>query len=166
MYIAQTEIFSTSEYRNRFDRGTVKRNMHVRFKNLPTTGGYVKRQISDLRAPELGQLVQLTGTIVKTGPVKLLEGGSTISRFSKSHCTNTNVSLRADWLMQCPDNTNARERGVHRASECTRTPNLTISYLSPAYVHLCRVVDMVEIASIVAMRVNQIKNVYRWSLLR
>jgi len=52
---------------------SVKVNVQVRFMNLPPTQVYNKRLIGEIDAEDVGRLIQLTGTIVKISPIKLLE---------------------------------------------------------------------------------------------
>jgi DNA helicase MCM9 len=53
--------------------GSLKLNTHIRLSTLPHTKVYIKRYISDIAADETGNLLQLTGTVIKTTPIKLLE---------------------------------------------------------------------------------------------
>jgi DNA helicase MCM9 len=53
--------------------GSVKLNCHVRVVSLPPTESICKPTISDIRADETEALVQISGTIVRTGGVRMLE---------------------------------------------------------------------------------------------
>lgn len=50
-----------------------KMNYHIRFSSLPPVDELCKPTISDIRANEVGSLVQITGTIVRMSGVRMLE---------------------------------------------------------------------------------------------
>lgn len=57
-----------------FDRKpTIPKNLHIRFSSLPPINDFVKPSISHVRAQECNSLIQLSGTIVRTGAVRMLE---------------------------------------------------------------------------------------------
>ena len=51
----------------------VKSNVHIRFKNVPSNSKYMKYLISEIRSNDIGPLLMLSGTVIRTSPVKLLE---------------------------------------------------------------------------------------------
>ena len=54
-------------------RGSVKRRVTMRIVNLPPSVEFNKRSVSSLRSFDVGGLVQIPGTVVRTGMVKMLE---------------------------------------------------------------------------------------------
>jgi len=54
-------------------KGIVKKNCHVRLVSLPPTRRLNKSSIGEIRADEAECLVQVSGTVVRTGPVRMLE---------------------------------------------------------------------------------------------
>ena len=74
LYASQMEISSHSSFEQKHGtHGTVKHNAHVRLINLPSTAGYSKSLISEIQADDIGKLFEISGTIIKTSSVKLLE---------------------------------------------------------------------------------------------
>lgn len=54
-------------------KGTVKELCHIRMTTLPATPKYVKNTISDIKAQDVNSFIQISGTIVRTGGVRMLE---------------------------------------------------------------------------------------------
>jgi DNA helicase MCM9 len=52
---------------------SVKRSAHVRMQQLPASSELCKRNVSALRNTDLGLLVQICGTVVRTASVKMME---------------------------------------------------------------------------------------------
>ena len=52
---------------------TSKPYIKVRLVNLPPLPSYIKRTIGDIRADDETTIIQITGTIVRTGSVRMLE---------------------------------------------------------------------------------------------
>jgi DNA helicase MCM9 len=54
-------------------RGIAKFHVHARIVGLPPIGEFNKSCVTEIRADEVDRLVQITGTVVRTGAVRLLE---------------------------------------------------------------------------------------------
>jgi DNA helicase MCM9 len=54
-------------------RATVKANVHVRMVSIPSLCDLSKATIGDVRSHEVNSLIQITGTVVRTGGVRMLE---------------------------------------------------------------------------------------------
>ena len=50
---------------------TVKNLCHIRLSNLPP--GFVRRNVSEIRSDDYGLFVQVSGTTIRTGTIKMLE---------------------------------------------------------------------------------------------
>lgn len=75
---ALIEVQSSLQKHPTFERkyhskGTVKRQVHVRVTHVPPLPAINKRTISDVRSTDFHQFIQLTGTVVRTGSVRVLE---------------------------------------------------------------------------------------------
>ena len=53
------------------ESATVKGNVHVRLHNLPP--GFVKRNVSMISSQDCGNFIEVTGTVIRTGMIKMLE---------------------------------------------------------------------------------------------
>ncbi|KAK8801985.1 hypothetical protein WA158_006380 [Blastocystis sp. Blastoise] len=51
----------------------IKTHIHARLYNLPPVPEFHKKSVSDIRSADLGKIVQFSGTIIRTGAIKLLE---------------------------------------------------------------------------------------------
>lgn len=54
-------------------RGQIKTNVHVRLLSIPSVCDLSKATIGDVRSGEVNSLIQLAGTVVRTGGVRMLE---------------------------------------------------------------------------------------------
>jgi DNA helicase MCM9 len=54
-------------------KGSIKRTCHIRITGLPPLPEIHKKTISDIRSTDFHQFVSLTGTVVRTGGVRVLE---------------------------------------------------------------------------------------------
>lgn len=54
-------------------KGTIKKQVNMRVINIPPLPEINKHTISDIRANDFEQFIQLTGTVVRTGSVRVLE---------------------------------------------------------------------------------------------
>lgn len=59
------------------DAGAVKEHCHVRVQYLPRTDTMVKATISRIRSTDVGKMIQVSGTIIRTGMIKMLEASRT-----------------------------------------------------------------------------------------
>lgn len=50
-----------------------KHNAHIRIKHVPMCGEYTKQSVSEIRAADKHKLISVSGTVIRTGSVKLLE---------------------------------------------------------------------------------------------
>jgi DNA helicase MCM9 len=69
-------------------KGTMKNNIHIRLISLPPTDDISKNSIGEIKATEVGPLLQLPGTVVRTGTVRMLE----VSKMYE--CQNPKCSYR------------------------------------------------------------------------
>lgn len=54
-------------------RGKLKNNVHISFTNIPSVSDLSKSTIGDVRSHEVSSLIQVTGTVVRTSGVRMLE---------------------------------------------------------------------------------------------
>ena len=54
-------------------KGSVKRHIHTRIVSLPPLANTSKKSIGEIRSHEIGHLIQVSGTIVRTGTIRVLE---------------------------------------------------------------------------------------------
>lgn len=74
--------------REQKNKGVVKVHVHVRLFSLPPISDFTKAIISEIRAKDVGNLMQICGTVVRTGTVRMLE-------LSKEYqCQNPRCSYR------------------------------------------------------------------------
>jgi DNA replicative helicase MCM subunit Mcm2 (Cdc46/Mcm family) len=76
----------------------VKRNAHVRMEGLPRTPDLCKPNISSIRNTDSGRMIQIQGTVVRSGMLKMLE----VSR--KYQCQNK-VSIIDKYTTRIPVST-------------------------------------------------------------
>lgn len=70
----QASLYRHSAFERKYKtKGSVKKLVHVRIIRLPCLPEINKRTISDIRANDFDQFIQLTGTVVRTGSVRVLE---------------------------------------------------------------------------------------------
>jgi len=53
------------------DNASVKTNVHIRLHNLPP--GFVKRNVSMISSSDCGNFIEVSGTVIRTGMIKMLE---------------------------------------------------------------------------------------------
>lgn len=73
---AQERLLASEQMREAAASGqalSVKDSVTIRFTHLPAFSEFCKPSISSLRADDVGGLIQLSGTIIRTGMVKMLE---------------------------------------------------------------------------------------------
>lgn len=70
--IQREKVFSYKENNHCAD-WTVKENVHVRITDLPCVPRFTKRTISELRSKDVNLLLQISGTIIRTSAVRMLE---------------------------------------------------------------------------------------------
>ncbi len=109
-----------------FDRKpTIPKNLHIRFSSLPPISDFVKPSISYIRAQECNSLIQLSGTIVRTGAVRMLE----LSKKYQCHNPRCRHSFRVyadpeqDYLIPqlkyCPNMIrNTNNNGIGEMKKC------------------------------------------------
>lgn len=86
--LCQESLIQSQEFKKRSkNNAAVKVNVQVRFVNLPPTRVYNKQLIGEIEADDVGRLIQLTGTIVKISPIKLLEV-SKLYECKRSRCAH------------------------------------------------------------------------------
>ena len=74
IFEAQTNICSHSSFEIKHGRkGSVKINCHIRIVSLPPAEYLNKPTISDIRADDVESLIQISGKVVRTGAVRMLE---------------------------------------------------------------------------------------------
>ena len=72
---AQSNLVSNESFRlkHRGKSGTVKKHCHVRIMSLPPTEYLNKATVSDIRANDVTSLLQISGTVVRTSAVRMLD---------------------------------------------------------------------------------------------
>ena len=74
IFEAQTNLCSHPSFASKHGRkGSVKTNCHIRIMSLPPTEYLNKPTISDIRADDIESLIQISGKVVRTGVVRMLE---------------------------------------------------------------------------------------------
>ena len=74
VFEAQTNLCSHPSFGAKHGRkGSVKVNCHVRIMSLPPTEYLNKPTISDIRADDVESLIQISGKVIRTGAVRMLE---------------------------------------------------------------------------------------------
>jgi len=72
---AQDRLIAAPCMRHREGLAT-KRNISVRFTHLPAFSEFCKPNLSCLRSCDVGGLVQISGTVIRSGMVRRVGGGS------------------------------------------------------------------------------------------
>lgn len=86
---AQTNLCGHPSFKARHQRkGAAKPNCHIRVVSLPPTEYLNKPTISDIRADDMDFLIQISGKVVRTGAVRMLE----VSK--KYECQNPRCQYR------------------------------------------------------------------------
>lgn len=75
---ALTELQCAVQQHPAFERkwqrkGQVKSNVHIRLNSIPSLSSLTKPTIGDIRSHEVSSLIQVAGTVVRTGGVRMLE---------------------------------------------------------------------------------------------
>ena len=85
---AQTRTFRNESFRAKHSRANiiVKRNLHVRVTSLPSTPQFSKPSIGDIRADDKHRFVQFSGTVVRTGAVRVLDASKSYMCLNRECC--------------------------------------------------------------------------------
>lgn len=78
LMLAQHNLCSHPDFAKQHGRkGTTKKHCHIRITSLPPTDYLNKSTISDIRADDIDSLIQISGKVVRTGAVRMLEVSKT-----------------------------------------------------------------------------------------
>ena len=83
------ELSSTWTVKGKVINGRASTRVHARLMNLPPY--CFKPSLADISAEDVGSLMQIVGTVVKTGPVQMLETARTFKCSGKKGCKNSFV---------------------------------------------------------------------------
>ena len=75
IFQAQSNLVNSEVFRvkHRGRLGTVKKHCHIRIMSLPPTEYLNKATVSDIRANDITSLLQISGTVVRTSTVRMLD---------------------------------------------------------------------------------------------
>lgn len=85
---AQKKMFHNDSFRTKHSRDSmvIKRNLHVRITSLPSTPQFSKASIGDIRADDKHKFVQFSGTVVRTGAVRVLDASKSYVCLNRECC--------------------------------------------------------------------------------
>lgn len=92
--LVQSMVAKHDSFRAKHVGFTVKPNLHIRIVSLPSTAQFSKASIGEIRADEKENFVQFSGTVVRTGTVRMLDVSKKYTCLSRG-CGHTFI-VRAD----------------------------------------------------------------------
>lgn len=100
---------------------TVKTLCHIRLSNLPP--GFVRRNVSEIRSDDYGLFVQVSGTTIRTGAIKMLESEKMYQcAYAKcGHKFRVHADLEQGGVVEMPTKCPSSEFAATGQSRCKST---------------------------------------------
>jgi len=124
LYKVQADVVAHSSFVKKHHRtGTAKKKSQIRLVGLPVTDKkFTKSSIGALRSDEVDRFVQFTGTIVRSGAVKLLDLAKEYRCQTCGHCIGVTADPEQDNMIPqprfCPNVREKRYQGETRSAVC------------------------------------------------